>query len=58
MTFELELAWKHVRSGGIVVSDDIHENAAFRRLLDRTGASSIIGQESRKAGLFGVAFKP
>ena len=57
MNFELELAWRYVRAGGVVVSDDIHENGAFKRLLDRTGAPSVIGQESVKAGFFGVAFK-
>lgn len=57
MVFELDLAWEYVRPGGVVVSDDIHENAAFQQLIERTGAPWVIGQESVKAGLFGVAFK-
>ena len=58
MVFEFDLAWRHLRAGGVLVADDIHENTAFRRLIDGTGAVSVVGQESVKAGLFGVAFKP
>lgn len=57
MQFELELGWAHVRPGGVIVADDIHENAAFRHFLDRTGAKHVIGQELVKAGLFGIALK-
>lgn len=58
MTFELELGWRHLRPGGFIVADDIHENAAFRRFVERTRAPHVIGQEHVKAGLFGVTVKP
>jgi hypothetical protein len=44
-----------VRPGGVLVADDVHENAAFALI---PAGRRLIGQESTKAGLFGVAFKP
>jgi hypothetical protein len=33
MTFELELAWRHLRPGGVMIVDDIDASPAFARFL-------------------------
>jgi predicted O-methyltransferase YrrM len=57
MRFDLNHAWNRMRPGGVLVVDDIHENAAFEELLRVTGARAVFGQEQRKAGLLGIAAK-
>lgn len=35
MTFELEWAYERLRSGGLILCDDVNENTAFSHFLDR-----------------------
>ena len=51
MHFELMTARRHIRPGGLLMSDDIHENAAWRDAA--AGLEQVIVQE-RKAGMFAV----
>jgi predicted O-methyltransferase YrrM len=58
MAFEFALAWPSLSSGGILIADDIHENAAFRDFVTHTpNARWFVGQEEVKDGLYGVALK-
>ncbi|HET6145866.1 MAG TPA: class I SAM-dependent methyltransferase [Candidatus Acidoferrales bacterium] len=58
MKHEFETAWPALRSGGVLIADDIEGNAAFLQLaqskdLDR----SIVIREKNKDALLGVAVK-
>jgi predicted O-methyltransferase YrrM len=55
MRFELERAWRVLRPGGVVVADDVHENAAWQRFTADVGVRGIVAQEDVKAGMFGIA---
>lgn len=58
MRFELGRGWAALKPGGVLISDDIHENAAFAELLAATDAPAVIGQADVKAGFVGFAVKP
>jgi len=59
MRMEFAAAWPRLRSGGVLLSDDVHENAAFAELAAALPADHVlIAQEESKAGLLGVAVKP
>jgi predicted O-methyltransferase YrrM len=58
MFFEYGAAWRHLRSGGLLISDDVHMNAAWETFFSRTPAETIVCEPSSKAGLFGLAIKP
>lgn len=34
MLFEYQLAWRYLRHGGVLLSDDVQENSAFRDFCD------------------------
>jgi len=36
MRFEYESAWKHLRNGGLLLSDDVHWNKAFKDFVKNT----------------------
>jgi predicted O-methyltransferase YrrM len=56
--FELERAWPAVRSGGAVVVDDVHMNAAFHRWLARTpNARGIVCRADDGQALFAIAIR-
>jgi hypothetical protein len=59
MRMEFAAAWPRVRPGGVLLSDDVHENAAFAELAASLGpqGASLVAQEEGKAGLLGVAVR-
>ena len=58
MSDEFAAAWPILRPGGVLVSDDIQGNAAFRELAARPDvAAHVVLQEQGKDALFGVAVK-
>lgn len=57
MRFEMRLAWPRLRPGGVLVADDAHENAAWAQITRDVSGTVLMGQEERKAGLFGIALK-
>jgi hypothetical protein len=59
MRLEFAQAWPRVRPGGVLLADDVHENAAFAELAARVPAGhALVAQEEGKAGLLGVAVRP
>lgn len=59
MTFEFQCAWRSLRPGGVIISDDIDDNLAFEAFVAERGAmKTVIGQESNKVGRrFGILRK-
>jgi hypothetical protein len=57
MRFEYELAWTHIRSGGVLISDDIHANAAFGEFVGQRGCPYMVGEWADGRGLFGLAIR-
>jgi predicted O-methyltransferase YrrM len=56
MRSEFQVAWPHVRAGGIVVSDDVEGNRAFEELLDEEPRYwQVVRQEHKRDSLFGIA---
>ncbi len=59
MRLEFDHAWPRVRPGGVLLADDVHENAAFAELCARVPAGhALVAQEEGKAGLLGIAVRP
>ncbi len=68
VNFELELAWKHLRPGGVIVWDDIDVNPAFKTFTDSRpdhrsfiGAAEPLSPDRRRfnqKGLFGIICAP
>jgi hypothetical protein len=59
MRFELGAAWPRLRPGGVLLVDDVHENAAFGGVIARLDPSrAVVAQEEGKAGLLGIAVAP
>lgn len=57
--FELRLAWQHLRSGGLLFADDVHQNLGFHEFVRAENVSSwFVGCRARKDLLWGVARKP
>jgi predicted O-methyltransferase YrrM len=56
MLFEYRQAWAHLESGALLVSDDVHWNAAFETFVRERGAPSVAGKRE-EGGLFGIAAK-
>jgi predicted O-methyltransferase YrrM len=67
MTFEMELAWNHLRPGGAMVVDDIDINPAFKRFAERHPehrsvicTAEPLSPDARRfnqKGLFGIVLK-
>lgn len=59
MKYEFEKAWPYMRTGGLLVSDDVEGNSAFVDFVKAQGVQRwFTAPKAGKAGLFGVAFKP
>jgi predicted O-methyltransferase YrrM len=58
MRDEFALAWRALRPGGVLISDDIEGNAAFLELSQQPDvAQSVVIKEANKNSLLGVAVK-
>jgi len=58
MRMEFRLAWPALRSGGVLIADDIEGNAAFHELTTQLDvACSFAVKEEKKESLMGVAIK-
>jgi predicted O-methyltransferase YrrM len=58
MRMEFATVWPKLRPGGVVISDDVDGNAAFRELAKRDDvALSVVMREAGKESLFGIAVK-
>jgi predicted O-methyltransferase YrrM len=58
MTWEFRHAWARLRSGGLLISDDVNQNSAFHDFVERMKPSfSMVVQELNKDAAFGVAMK-
>lgn len=55
MAFEMNRALPRLRPGGVLICDDAHENGAWADVS--RGHRSMLVQERRKAGMFGVLVK-
>lgn len=58
MLFEYRIAWRYLRPGGLLISDDIHLNAAWGTFISHTDADNLVCESEGKNGLFGIAVKP
>jgi len=59
MKYEFDKAWPFMRTGGLLISDDVEGNSAFVDFVEsRRIEKHFIAPKAGKAGLFGVAFKP
>ncbi len=50
--FGYEQAWAHLRPNGLLVSDDIEDNFAFRDFAESVGLPPVVVKKSVKAGNF------
>ena len=58
MRFEFRAAWPRLTAGGVLLSDDVHDNAAWGHLARRVPAGrSLVALQEDKAALFGVAVR-
>lgn len=57
MAYELDLAWRHLRPGGILLADDPERNAAFRELSGRGPALLRVVREVEDLPLAGEPAK-
>jgi predicted O-methyltransferase YrrM len=58
MTFELDLAWDHLRPGGFILADDVDRNEAFAEFCSRSDCEwSLVAPHQRKSHFFGLARK-
>lgn len=56
MSREFGVVWPHLRTGGVLVSDDIEGNLAFSELRLRTPVYwQVVKQEHKPGALFGIA---
>lgn len=58
MKMELEMVWPHLSSGGVLIADDIEENAAFQEFATRRDVAFHAAiQELGKDSLAGILIK-
>jgi predicted O-methyltransferase YrrM len=58
MRCEFVTAWPALNPGGVLISDDVHNNSAFQELTTRADvACAAVMKEEQKQSLFGVAVK-
>lgn len=58
MRMEFETVWPHIRQGGILISDDIQDNAAFQELAGQADvALHVAVREIEKHSLLGILVK-
>ena len=59
MRWEFETVWPFLRRGGLLIADDIEDNAAFGEFAEEvTPAAALVIQEQGKHSLLGVLRKP
>lgn len=44
MLFEYEIAWEHLREGGLLISDDTNQNDAFEKFVENRSSEDQSGQ--------------
>lgn len=54
---ELETAWAHLNTGGLVISDDVHWGPGFKQFIERHSPQVFLPPLSTRPGLIGVARK-
>lgn len=58
MRFEFRAVWPRLRPGGVLLADDVHDNAAWAELARRVPEGrSLVAVQEGKAALFGVAVR-
>ncbi len=58
MKYEFEKAWPHIRSGGLLISDDIGGNSFFASFVKAQRIEKwFSAPKAGKEGMFGVAIK-
>jgi predicted O-methyltransferase YrrM len=58
ITEEMQTVWPFLRSGGVVIADDIGENRAFSDFANRVNHSGcVVIQEVHKDSVFGILIK-
>jgi hypothetical protein len=59
MKYEFEKAWPFMRSGSLLISDDVEGNSAFVDFVTSRGVEKwFTAPKAGKKGMFGVALKP
>ena len=59
ITFELRLAWRALRPGGVILADDIQGTIAFEECIDAFGRPpAIVCDSDDGRGRFGLIKKP
>lgn len=59
MKYEFEKAWPFMRSGALLISDDVEGNSAFVDFVTSHGVEKwFTAPKAGKKGMFGVALKP
>jgi hypothetical protein len=57
--FELHLAWRHLRPGGMLFADDVHKSLGFHRFVQAENVQSwFVGARARRELMWGAAMKP
>jgi hypothetical protein len=54
MNQEFETVWPHIRSGGMLIADDVQGNSSFSELQERSLVFQRVVEEADKQALFGV----
>jgi len=58
MRFEFRAAWPRLRPGGVLLSDDVQDTAAWAELARRVpGGRALVALQEDKAALFGAAVR-
>jgi len=57
MRREFETLWPYLRTGGVIVADDIQGNSAFSELQQRNPSFQRCIEQIKKEALFGVVIK-
>lgn len=60
MLFEMNLAWEHLRAGGLLIVDDADLSTAFATFVATTaaGAECLVQEKALSPGALGVILKP
>jgi predicted O-methyltransferase YrrM len=58
MSEEFDLVWPKIRSGGLLIADDIDDNVAFTEFAECVNIEPVILREDRKQGALGLLRRP